>query len=338
MALLEVDSLRAVFVTRRGEVPAVDGVSLTLDPGRALGLVGESGCGKSTLALSILGLLPKPAGRIVAGRVTFAGRELTRLSERELEDLRGHEIGMVFQDPQASLNPSLTVGDQIAETLRRHLGLSRRRARDRAAGLLEEVQMPRARERLDAYPHQLSGGMRQRVMIAMALSCEPRLLLADEPTTALDVTIQAQILQIMTRLARDMGVSVIIITHNLGVVARYADRVNVMYAGHIVESAPARELYQRPLHPYTLGLLRSVPRLDRARRQRLEPIEGFPPDQAHLPPGCPFQPRCRFAVERCQLENPPLMPLTDRRYSACWEWLRVAGESVAPAPAGGSGP
>ena len=331
--LLQVRDLRTYFYTREGVVKAVDGVSFDVQPGEILGLVGESGCGKSVTALSILRLIPSPPGKIVSGEVIFEGKDLTKIDEDEIRHIRGNKIAMIFQEPMTSLNPVLTIGRQITEALELHLKMGRRSATQRAVELLEMVAIPQAHTRIKDYPHQFSGGMRQRVMIAMALSCNPKLLLADEPTTALDVTIQAQVLEIMTQVARDLGTAVIIITHNLGVVARYAGWVNVMYAGRIVESASALDLYHRPRHPYTLGLLQCVPRLDQARKRGLHPIEGMPPDLVHLPRGCPFRPRCRFAVERCQEDAPPLLAVGDGHMSACWEWERVAEATKAPAPA-----
>jgi oligopeptide/dipeptide ABC transporter ATP-binding protein len=265
-------------------------------------------------------LVAGPAGRIVGGEILFKGRDLLRLSEEEMRHVRGREIGMVFQEPMTSLNPVLTIGRQLTEGLEIHLGLAPSESRRRATELLGMVGIPDPERRLGQYPHQFSGGMRQRMMIAMALACNPSLILADEPTTALDVTIQAQILELMKDLSRRFGVALLIITHNLGVVARYADRVNVMYAGKIIERGTARELYANPRHPYTLGLLRSVPRLDEPRRARLDPIEGQPPDLARLPSGCAFTPRCGFSVDRCGVETPPLRPVNaDNHVSACWE-------------------
>jgi oligopeptide transport system ATP-binding protein len=322
--LLRVDDLRTYFYTEEGIVKAVDGVSFDIAPGEILGLVGESGCGKTVSALSILRLIPIPPGKIISGSVLFEGKDLVRMNEDGIRHVRGNKIAMIFQEPMTSLNPVLTIGRQLTETLELHLKMDRSAATQRAVELLEMVGIPEARSRISDFPHQFSGGMRQRVMIAMALSCNPKLLLADEPTTALDVTIQAQILELLTRLTRELGTSVIIITHNLGVVARYADRVNVMYAGKIVEAASAENLYHRPRHPYTLGLLRSVPRLDQARKEKLDPIEGMPPDLVRVPPGCSFRPRCRFAVDRCAEETPPLIAVEDSRTSACWEWQRVA--------------
>ncbi len=331
--LLRVDDLKTYFYTEEGVVKAVDGVGFDVEEGEILGLVGESGCGKTVTALSILRLIPIPPGKIVSGSVQFEGEDLMRMDEDEIRHVRGNKIAMIFQEPMTSLNPVLTIGRQLTETLELHLKMDGGAATQRAVELLEMVGIPEARSRINDYPHQFSGGMRQRVMIAMALSCNPKLLLADEPTTALDVTIQAQILELLTRLTRELGTSVIIITHNLGVVARYADRVNVMYAGKIVETASAEDLYSQPRHPYTLGLLKSVPRLDQTRKERLDPIEGMPPDLVRLPPGCSFRPRCRFVVDRCAEEVPPLLPVGNNHSSACWEWERVAQATKSPAPA-----
>ncbi len=331
--LLQVEELKTYFYTEEGVVKAVDGVTFHIEPGEILGLVGESGCGKTVSALSILRLIAIPPGKIVSGTVLFEGEDLISMSEAEIRHIRGNKIAMIFQEPMTSLNPVLTIGRQLTETLELHLKMDRASAIQRAIELLEMVGIPEARSRINDYPHQFSGGMRQRVMIAMALSCNPKLLLADEPTTALDVTIQAQILELLTRLTRELGTSVIIITHNLGVVARYADRVNVMYAGKIIESATAEDLYHQPRHPYTLGLLRSVPRLDQSRKEKLEPIEGMPPDLARIPPGCSFRARCRFAVDRCAEDVPPLLPVGNGHHSACWEWERVAKATKSPAAA-----
>jgi len=318
--LLSVENLQTHFVTRSGVVRAVDDVSWDVEEGETVALVGESGCGKSVSALSIMRLVAGPAGRVVGGRVHFKGRDLLKLSEEEMRQVRGREIGMVFQEPMTSLNPVLSIGRQLTEGLEIHLEMTPAEARRRAVELLGMVGIPDAERRLTQYPHQFSGGMRQRMMIAMALACKPSLILADEPTTALDVTIQAQILELMKDLSRRFGVAMLIITHNLGVVARYADRVNVMYAGRIIERGTARELYARPRHPYTLGLLRSVPRLDEPRKARLDPIEGQPPDLTHLPQGCAFTPRCAFSVARCSTEPPPLAPVAEGGHvSACWE-------------------
>jgi oligopeptide/dipeptide ABC transporter ATP-binding protein len=325
--LLDVRNLQTHFSTRGGVVRAVDGVSWDVKEGETVALVGESGCGKSVTALSIMRLVAQPAGRIVGGQVLFKGRDLLALSEEEMRHVRGREIGMVFQEPMTSLNPVLTIGRQLTEGLEIHLGMSPADARKRAEELLGLVGIPDPARRLRQYPHQFSGGMRQRMMIAMALACNPSLVLADEPTTALDVTIQAQILELMKDLSRRLGVAMLIITHNLGVVARYADRVNVMYAGRIIERGTAREIYHSPRHPYTLGLLRSVPRLDEPRRARLAPIEGQPPDLTRLPPGCSFAPRCGFRVERCGREAPPLEPVGEGGHvSACWEAARLERE------------
>jgi oligopeptide/dipeptide ABC transporter ATP-binding protein len=322
--LLEVRDLQTHFLTRGGVVRAVDGVSWDIDEGETVALVGESGCGKSVTALSIMRLVAPPAGRIVAGRVTFKGRDLLTLGEEAMRRVRGREIGMIFQEPMTSLNPVLTIGRQLTEGLEIHMGMSSSEARRRAVELLGMVGIPDGARRLPQYPHQFSGGMRQRMMIAMALACDPALVLADEPTTALDVTIQAQILELMKGLSRRLGVAMLIITHNLGVVARYADRVNVMYAGKIIERGTAPEVYGSPRHPYTLGLLRSVPRLDEPRRARLAPIQGQPPDLTRLPPGCAFAPRCAYRVERCAHDVPPLEPVAPGGHvSACWESGRL---------------
>jgi len=305
-ALLDVRDLHTEFRTGAGIVRAVDGVSYTVDAGETVAIVGESGSGKSVGAMSILRLIPDPPGRITKGQVLFAGRDLLRLTPEEMRAVRGGEIGMVFQEPMTSLNPVLTIGRQITETLEQHRGADRAAAERRAVELLGLVGISDPERRLKQYPHQLSGGMRQRIMIAIALTCEPRLIIADEPTTALDVTIQAQILELMASLTRRLNVALIIITHNLGVVARYAQRVNVMYAGRLVESGPAAEVYHDPRHPYTMALLRSVPRLDRPRQARLDPVEGQPPDLTRLDSGCAFRPRCRFAVEACATARPAL--------------------------------
>src|SRR5438270_13926620 len=308
MALLEVDDLRTYFKTRAGEVHAVDGVSIAVERGKTLGIVGESGCGKSVTALSIMGLLP-PSGRIVSGSIRFDGRELTRMSQRELEDIRGRQIAMIFQDPMTSLNPTLRIGTQIMETMRRHLDISRDEARKRAAQLLEEVHIPNARQRLDDYPHRYSGGMRQRVMIAIALSCSPKLLIADEPTTALDVTVQAGILDLLEELRDEHEMSMIIITHDMGVVAEAADDIAVMYAGQIVEQASAEELFDHPEHPYTEALLGALPQLEGegVREGRLTAIPGRPPDLLNPPAACRFGPRCPYAgSDSCTVEEPQL--------------------------------
>ena len=327
--LLEVRDLRTSFQTATGVVRAVDGVSWDIEPGETVALVGESGCGKSVSALSIMRLVAEPAGRIEGGEIVYKGRDLLKLSEEEMRGVRGREIAMIFQEPMTSLNPVLSIGRQLTEGLEIHLGMRPPESRARAVELLGMVGIPDAQRRLAQYPHHFSGGMRQRMMIAMALACNPSLILADEPTTALDVTIQAQILELMRELSRRLGVAMLIITHNLGVVARYADRVNVMYAGRIIEQAAAAELYANPRHPYTLGLLRSVPRLDEPRRARLDPIQGQPPDLTRLPPGCAFGPRCAYRVERCGEAVPPLQAVGAGHRSACWEALRLVRELAA---------
>ena len=316
--LLQVKDLRTHFYTEEGLVKAVDGVSYDVQEGETLALVGESGCGKSISALSLLKLIPIPPGRIVSGEVLFEGEDLMKLSEDEIRKIRGNRISMVFQEPMTSLNPVLTIGKQMTEALELHLKLNREAATARAIQLLEMVGVAEAERRITDYPHQFSGGMRQRVMIAMAMACNPKLLIADEPTTALDVTIQAQVLEVMARLSREFGTAVIIITHNLGVVARYADRVNVMYAGRIIEMSTAGEVYRDPRHPYTLGLLKSVPRLDQVTDEKLVPIEGLPPDLGHLPPGCAFYARCTYRIDKCREEYPPFALVSDNHYAACW--------------------
>ncbi len=316
--LLEIENLHTQFFTSAGTVRAVDGITYSVDEGETVAIVGESGCGKSVSALSVLRLIPDPPGRVVDGTIRFAGTDLLALSDAEIRDVRGRDIAMVFQEPMTSLNPVLSIGRQLTETLLHHLQVSPEAARARAVELLGLVGMSDAERRLRQYPHHLSGGMRQRVMIAMALCCEPKLIIADEPTTALDVTIQAQILELMKDLSKRLGVALIVITHNLGVVARYADRVNVMYAGKIVESGTAADIYHDPRHPYTIGLLKSVPRLDQPRRERLDPIEGQPPDLTRLDDGCAFRPRCRFATEQCAGAIPPLEPVGDGHHAACW--------------------
>ena len=326
--LLQVADLRTYFFTAGGVVRAVDGVSYDVDEGETVALVGESGCGKSVSALSIMRLVAAPAGRIVGGEIRFKGLDLLSLDEESIRKVRGREVAMVFQEPMTSLNPVLTIGRQLTEPLEIHLGMIRERAQERAAELLAMVGIPDPERRLAQYPHQFSGGMRQRMMIAMALACSPSLILADEPTTALDVTIQAQILELLKDLSRRLGVAMVLITHNLGVVARYADRVNVMYAGKMVEQGNAREVYANPRHPYTLGLLRSVPRLDEPRKAKLNPIDGQPPDLTRLPAGCAFAPRCRYAIVRCLEEVPPLRELSTGHLSACWV-AETLGSEVA---------
>src|SRR5688572_8486532 len=329
--LLEVEDLHVHFVTTRGVVRAVEGISYTVRTGEVVALVGESGCGKSVSSLAIMRLLAKPAGRIVAGRILFQGRDLLKLTDDEMREIRGRDISMIFQEPMTSLNPVLTIGFQIMEPLLIHLGMDMKAARKRAGELLKMVGIPDAERRLDQYPHQFSGGMRQRVMIAIGLACNPKLIIADEPTTALDVTIQAQILKLMKDLSRDLGIAMVVITHNLGIVARYADRVNVMYAARMTEQAGARELFARPLHPYTAGLLRSVPRLDRPRYAKLETIEGMPPNLLDPPEGCRFAPRCAAQVPESLCVQPPLVEAEPNHYSACVravEMARVGPEGI----------
>ena len=317
--LLEVRALHTEFRTGAGLVRAVDGISYTVEHGETVAIVGESGSGKSVGALSILRLIPDPPGRITGGEILFDGKDLRGLSEAEMREIRGRDIGMVFQEPMTSLNPVLTIERQITETLEQHQGADRATAERRALELLEMVGIADPKRRLRQYPHQLSGGMRQRVMIAVAMACNPKLIIADEPTTALDVTIQAQILELMKSLTRKLGAAQIIITHNLGVVARYASRVNVMYAGRIVEAGSAEAIYHNPRHPYTMALLKSVPRLDQPRRARLDPVDGQPPDLTRLDGGCSFRPRCRFAVEQCAAARPPLEPAGEAGHlSACF--------------------
>ena len=328
-AILSVRDLSTRFFTRDGIVRAVDGVSLDVKRGETLGVVGESGCGKSVLALSIMRLIPAEAGRIVAGSVRFEGTELTTLSERQMRSIRGNRISMIFQEPMTSLNPVMTVGEQIAESLRIHQHLQRREAWDRAVEMLAIVHIADPGQRAGEYPHQLSGGMRQRVMIAMALACNPQVLIADEPTTALDVTIQAQILNLALELKQRLGTAIVLITHDLGVVAETAQRVIVMYAGRKVEEASVAELFRNPLHPYTRGLMNSIPRRTAAGRRgnirgRLEEIAGIVPSLREEIQGCAFAPRCRYALERCTLERPPLDPHGPEHLAACWQTALVA--------------
>ena len=316
--LLEVKNLKTQFFTQDGVVHAVNGISYSVEKGETVAIVGESGSGKSVGVMSLIRLIPQPPGKIVDGEVWFDGQDLLKLKEDELREIRGNRIAMIFQDPMTSLNPVLTIGRQITEALELHLNMNREQSRKRAVQLLEMVGIPGASERLDDYPHQFSGGMRQRVMIAMGLSCNPQLLIADEPTTALDVTIQAQIVDLVNRLKEELGMAIIWITHDLGVVAGMAQRVIVMYSGYVVEESGVDDIYANPRHPYTLGLLRSIPRLDLGRQKRLIPIEGLPPDLLELPNQCPFAPRCSFAVEKCWQENPPLEEVGPGHRSACW--------------------
>jgi oligopeptide/dipeptide ABC transporter ATP-binding protein len=314
--LLSVEDLKVEFWTSRGTVHAVNGVSFDIAPGETLGIVGESGCGKSVTSLALLGILPR-AGRVTSGRAMFEGRDLLTLSDRELRRIRGKDAAMIFQDPMTSLNPVLTVGRQIRESLEAHLDLDKSAARRRVVELLDQVGIPSAAQRLNDYPHQFSGGMRQRVMIAMALACEPKLLIADEPTTALDVTIQAQILELLRELVAEHRTALILITHDLGVVAGMCERVNVMYAGMFVETGTADDLFARPRHPYTVGLLQSVPRLDAHRRAKLQPIEGAPRDMLSAPTACPFAPRCRYVIDGCLHEVPALRSMEPGHDARC---------------------
>jgi oligopeptide transport system ATP-binding protein len=327
--LLDVRDLATRFYTEDGVVHAVNGISYALEEGGTLGVVGESGCGKSVHALSIMRLIPSPPGRIEAGEVWFDGRDLLQVSNADMYRVRGAEIAMVFQDPMTSLNPVYTVGFQIMEALKIHQGMDDAQARDRAGELLDMVGIPKARDRLDDYPHQFSGGMRQRAMLAMALSCNPKLLIADEPTTALDVTIQAQIVDLVKRLQERLGMAVMWITHDLGIVAGLAKQVNVMYAGFIVERGDVKDIYGRPRHPYTMGLLGSLPRLDAAPGTQLISIPGLPPDLIDLPPGCPFAARCTYAVDQCLEQMPPLEETDGEAHHtvACWRWESIAGRT-----------
>ena len=315
--LLAVDGLRTQFRTDDGQFAAVDGISFSVPAGRTLAIVGESGCGKSVTALSIMGLVPDPPGRITAGSIRFEGRELVGLPERDMQDLRGNGMAMIFQEPMSSLNPAFTIGDQIVEGLMRHRPLSRAQASERALEMLRKVRIPAPEQRFHEHPHKLSGGMRQRAMIAMALACEPRLLIADEPTTALDVTIQAQILDLMRTLQQETGTAIILITHDLGVVAEVADEVVVMYAGRVVERSPVALLFEAPQHPYTVGLLGSIPRLD-ADQQRLAAIDGQVPNPFRMPGGCSFAQRCPFAEAQCRAARPELRELGGGQSAACW--------------------
>ncbi|MCY0878653.1 MAG: ABC transporter ATP-binding protein [Firmicutes bacterium] len=325
--VLEVNNLRTHFFTDEGVVPAVDGVSFYVDEEETLGIVGESGSGKSVTSLSVMRLVPNPPGRIVGGEIWFQGENLLTKTPGEMRQIRGKDMAMIFQEPMTSLNPVYTVGDQIAETILLHQRVSRREAFQRAVEMLRLVGIPAPERRAREYPHQLSGGMRQRVMIAMALACNPKLLIADEPTTALDVTIQAQILDLMKRLQSEFHAAIMLITHDLGVVAETCDRVAVMYAGKVVEEASTEALFREPLHPYTEGLLASIPRVDEDRREKLHVIEGTVPNLLHLPPGCPFQPRCPRAMEICRVQAPILSEVEPGRKVSCW--LYDAGKEAA---------
>jgi oligopeptide/dipeptide ABC transporter ATP-binding protein len=330
--VLEIENLQTHFFTPGGVVRAVDGVSYSVKAGETLGVVGESGCGKSVTALSILRLVTSPPGRIVGGAIRFEGQNLLEQSEQEMERIRGNEISMIFQEPMTSLNPLFKVGDQISEAIALHKGLTRRQARKHAIDMLRRVSIPEPEQRAQAYPHQMSGGMRQRVMIAMALSCDPKVLIADEPTTALDVTIQAQILDLMREIRESFGTAIVLITHDMGVVAENADRVVVMYAGRKVEEADVDDLFDNPAHPYTKGLLAAIPHLDDAARAdagrtRLNEIKGMVPSLARLPPGCSFAPRCGFASDRCREAYPPLEEVRPRHWAACWHAAALMGDA-----------
>ena len=316
--LLEVRDLKTYFNTKAGLIKAVDGVSWEVSEGEALGIVGESGCGKSVSALSIMRLIPQPSGRIAGGEILFEGRDLLGLDDQEMRNLRGNQIAMIFQDAMASLNPVLTIKRQMTEGLRRHLNMNSKEARNRAIEMIEMVGIPSAAKRIDDYPHHFSGGMRQRVMIAMALACNPKIIIADEPTTALDVTVQAQIIDLINELRRELGTAIIWITHDLGVVAGLCDRAVVMYAGHVAESASVIDLYANPSHPYTLGLLKSIPRLDDPPKAKLTPIDGVPPDLLEPPDACDFLSRCVFATGRCQQKRPTLRAVGHDHKAACW--------------------
>ena len=326
--ILSVEDLHVQFWTGRGTVHAVNGISFDIAPGETLGIVGESGCGKSVTSLALLGILPR-AGRVTRGTATFGGRDLLKLKDEQLRSIRGREIAMIFQDPMTSLNPVLSIGKQVREPLEAHFGIDGEQADKRAVELLDQVGIPSAKQRLKDYPHQFSGGMRQRAMIAMALACEPKLLIADEPTTALDVTIQAQILELLRTLVAERDTALILITHDLGVVAGMCERVNVMYAGMFMETGSASRLFAQPRHPYTLGLLQSVPRLDAGRRQELQPIPGAPRDMLSAPAECPFAPRCRYEVELSRQQVPPLEPIEPGHEVRCFnpvpadEWQRT---------------
>ncbi|MCA9221321.1 MAG: ABC transporter ATP-binding protein [Planctomycetales bacterium] len=342
--LLRVEDLHVGFDSHAGLIPAVAGVSFDLRAGETLGIVGESGSGKSITNLAILGLVPKPAGRITGGRIVYQGRDLVGLPNRDLSKIRGHKIAMIFQDPMTALNPFLTIADQMTEVTRLHLGFSQSRALEHAIEMLARVGISNPADRVQQYPHEFSGGMRQRVMIAMALSCQPDILIADEPTTALDVTIQAQILDLMKDLQREQNTAIILITHDLGVVANVCQRVLVMYAGKIVERAEVEPLFTRPRHPYTEGLLKSVPRWDEHESSLLKAIEGQPPLMSDLPSGCSFRPRCPYAFERCEREEPPLFPRADWGEYACFADIETAvphaptGREAAASTAGQTGP
>ncbi|MFC2072567.1 ABC transporter ATP-binding protein [Chloroflexota bacterium] len=315
---LEVKNLKTYFYTDDGEVRAVDDFSYHVDKGESVGLVGESACGKSVSAMSIMRLIPYPPGVIVGGEIIFKGEDLLKLSEEEMRHIRGDRIAMIFQEPTTSLNPVITVKRQLSEALELHRGLDKEAAGEEAIALLKTVGIPDAEEKAEGYPHHFSGGMQQRIMIAMALSCNPELLIADEPTTSVDCTVQAQLLELLDNLRSQFGTAVLLITHNLGIVARYVDRVNVMYAGRLMETGPTNDIYGQPRHPYTRGLIASVPRLDLPRKRELAVIDGLPPNLARLPQGCAFHPRCSYVISRCREERPELVEVGENHYSACW--------------------
>ena len=319
MPLLQINNLKTHFFSDDTVTKAVDGITYDVEAGETVALVGESGCGKSVSSLSVMQLIPEPPGRIVDGEILFDGQDLFSLSREEMRRMRGREIAMIFQEPMTSLNPVINIETQLTEGMTLQLGITRDQAKTKGIELLERVEIPEPEVRIKQYPHEFSGGMRQRVMIAMALSCEPKLIIADEPTTALDVTIQAQILDMMRDLAAERDMALLIITHNLGVVARYANRINIMYAGRIIERGTCKDIFADPRHPYTLGLLESIPRLDKPKGSKLIPIIGQPPNLADLPSGCHFHPRCRFAQEKCSVEYPDVTNLGNGHASACWE-------------------
>jgi oligopeptide transport system ATP-binding protein len=335
--LLEVKNLEVAFNTKDGWVKAVNGISYALEEGDTLGIVGESGCGKSVSVMSMLRLLPEPPAKIMGGEALFEGRDLLKMNMNDLSRVRGGKIAIIFQDPMTSLNPVMSIGDQIAEAMEVNLGMSHRKALEQTVELLERVSIPNARERLGNFPHEFSGGMRQRVMIAMAISCRPRLLIADEPTTALDVTVQAQIVDLVKQLQKDLNMTVIWITHDLGVVARLAKKINVMYAGYLVEQGPIKQVFKHPHHPYTAGLLGSLPGREAESAQELIYIEGSPPDMIHLPAGCPFHPRCTFSTARCSQERPILETVAGEQRAACWNMDRVQAERPGLAAGQGKG-
>jgi oligopeptide transport system ATP-binding protein len=316
--LLNVQGLETQFRTREGIVHAVNGVSFVLKEGETLGIVGESGCGKSVTVMSMLRLIPSPPGKVTAGKAIYQGKDLLTMTDEEIRHVRGAQISMVFQDPMTSFNPVLTIGRQVSEPLEVHLGMTHKQSIDRVVEMLSMVGIPNAKDRLNDYPHQFSGGMRQRVMIAMALTCNPQVLIADEPTTALDVTIQAQIVDLVKRLREELGMAIIWITHDLGIIAGLAHRVAVMYGGFIIEEAPVKDLYGAPMHPYTLGLMGSLPRVDADKRERLVSIEGLPPVLYQTPSSCPFAPRCKYRIEHCLKENPTLVTVAPNHHVACW--------------------